>query len=286
MQISLPIKPVNASNKKNSYRKKRRQIRHRLLRALQFFLLCLAFAALSMLCVLGYRALLSSPLLQVTRIQVSGCQRLDPQAVIQQAEIPSGVNILSLDLKDVSHRLTNHPWVATALVSREIPDRIRIEIKERSPVVLVKGPQFYLMDPQGVCFARAVPGEHPGLPIITGTDRVTLGPGCGLPRDFTALVEDLHRNCQLALPWRLISEIRWNDPNGLTVFMVRGGIQVDLGTREYGPKIVRLKKVLSYLEDKGLHHQLRGIDLSYGNRVFVRGQFQLLQRGRNQQRGV
>ena len=286
MQISLPIESVEASPKKNSYRKRRRQIKLRLRRALQLVLLCLTFAALSIFCVWGYRALLSSPLLQVTRIQVSGCQRLNPQTVIQQAEIPADVNILSLDLNDVSRRLTSHPWIAATLISREIPDRIRIEIKERQPVALVKGPQFYLMDAQGICFVRAAPGEHPGLPIITGPDLETLGPGCSLPQEFTVLIEDLHRECQLKLPWRLISEIRWNDHTGLSIFMVRGGIRVDLGSSEYGRKIARMKKVLRYLEERGIHHQLRGIDLSHGNRVFVRGNFQVLKRDRHQQRGV
>jgi cell division protein FtsQ len=286
MQISLPFESVKASAKKNSYRKKRRQTRRRLLWALKFVLLCLAFAALSILCVMGYHSLLSSPLLQVTTVQVKGCQQLDPQTVIQQAGIPSGVNILSLDLNNVSQRLTSHPWIATALIGREIPDRIRIEIKERQPVALVQGSQFYLMDPQGVCFARAVPGEHPGLPIITGLNLETLGAGCGLPRQFAALIEDLHRECHLKLPWRLISEIRWNEHAGLTVFMVRGGIQVDLGSSSYGPKIARMKRVLRYLEERGIHNQLRGIDLSLGNRVFVRGNFRILKRERHQQRGV
>lgn len=286
MQIPLPIESRKVSSKKNSYRKKRRRGRVSLRLALRFFLLCLVFVSLSIFCVFAYQTLLSSPLLQVTRIQVGGCQRLDPQTVIQQAGIPSGVNILSLDLNHVSHKVKNHPWVAEALVSREIPDRLRIEIKERQPVALVKGRQFYLMDPQGICFARAVPSEHPGLPIITGIDLDTLAPGCKLPSQFTLLVEDLYRESNMRLPWKLISEIRWNNHTGLSIFTVKGGIRVDLGSSKYGPKIVRLKRVLSYLEERGIHTHLRGIDLSYGNRVFVRGNFKVLKKGRPQKRGV
>ncbi len=286
MQISLPLESIKASTKRNSYRKKRGQMRRRIRWALKLFLLCLACAALSIFCVFGYRNLLSSPLLQVTRIQVSGCQRLAPQTVIQQAEIPASVNILSLDLDNVSRRVTSHPWIAAALISREIPDRIRIEIEERQPVALVKDAEFYLMDRHGICFARAMPSEHPDLPIITGSDLEALGPGCNLPPEFTGLMEDLYRESYSRLPWRLISEIRWNKYTGLTIFMVRGGIQVDLGSSNYGSKIARLKKVLSYLEKRGVHTQLRGIDLSHGNRVFVRGNFQLLKQERHQQRGV
>ena len=286
MQISLPFEAIKVTSKKNSYRNKRLQLYRRLRLVAKIFLVLLVFLALSALCLVGYRSLLNSPLLQVTRIQVNGCQQLDPQAVIQQAEIPSGVNILSLDLDGVRNRLTQHPWIAAAAISREIPDRIRIEIEERKPVALVKGHQFYLADQQGACFARAAPSKHTGLPIITGFDLETLGSGCNLPREFTVLLENLYRETQLKLPWRLISEIRWNRNTGLSFFTARGGIQVDLGSEDYGTRIAKLEKVLRYLEKKGLNAQLRGIDLSHGNRVFVRGRFRIPKQNRSQQKGV
>ena len=286
MQISLPFETIKVKSKKNSYRNKRLQLYRRLRLIAKIFLVLLAFVALSALCLVGYRSLLRSPLLQVTRIQVNGCQHLDPQAVIQQAGIPSGTNILSLDLDGVRKRLTQHPWIAAAAISREIPDRIRIEIEERKPVALVKGHEFYLADQQGACFAKAAPSEHTGLPIITGFDPGTLDSGCNLPREFTVLLENLYRETQLKLPWRLISEIRWNRNTGLSFFTARGGIKVDLGSEDYGIRIAKLEKVLRYLEKKGLQSQLRGIDLSHGNRVFVRGRFKIPKQNRTKQKGV
>ena len=282
----MPFETIKVKSKKNSYRNKRLQLYRRLRLVAKIFLVLLAFVALSALCLVGYRSLLRSPLLQVTRIQVNGCQHLDPQAVIQQAGIPSGTNILSLDLDGVRKRLTQHPWIAAAAISREIPDRIRIEIEERKPVALVKGHEFYLADQQGACFAKAAPSEHTGLPIITGFDPGTLDSGCNLPREFTVLLENLYRETQLKLPWRLISEIRWNRNTGLSFFTARGGIKVDLGSEDYGIRIAKLEKVLRYLEKKGLQSQLRGIDLSHGNRVFVRGRFKIPKQNRTKQKGV
>ena len=286
MQISLPFETVKVSNKKNSYRSDPRKLRRRLRSLVQFTVICLVFTGLSALCVACYRTLLSSSLLNVTSVQVSGCEVLDPQTVIQQAQIPSGVNILSLDLDRVRQRVTNHPWIDSAVISREIPDRIRIEIIERKPLALVKGRQFYLVDNEGLCFASAAPGEYAGLPIITGVNPESLAPGSKLPRELTVLIEDLYQESQLRLPWRLISEIRWSGNKGLSIFTVRGGIQIDLGRDEYGPKIARLEKVLRYLEEKGLDPQLRGIDLSYGNRIFVRGNFKVHKRDRSQKKGA
>jgi len=286
MQISLPFETVKGSSKRNSYRGDGGNLLRRLRSVAQFFLIFLAFTALCALCVACYRTLLTSSLLNVTSVQVSGCQVLDPQTVIQQAMIPSGVNILSLDLDGLRHRITDHPWIASAVISREIPDRIRIEIVERKPVALVKGQQFYLLDDQGVCFSRAAPGKHVGLPIITGFDPEIPASGCELPMEFTALIQDFYQESQLRLPWRLISEIRWGRNKGLSIFTVRGGIQIDLGRDNYGPKIARLEKVLRYLEEKGLHSKLRGIDLSHGDRIFVRGDFKVRKQDRPEKKGV
>jgi cell division septal protein FtsQ len=241
---------------------------------------------LSVLFVAAYRSLLISPLLEVTRINVSGCQQLDPQVLIEQAGIPSGANILSLDLTAIHRRVTSHPRVLAAVITREIPDRILIEIEERQPLAMVRAHDFYLVDMEGVCFARAAPAKNPGLPIISGLDPDTLGLGRHLPQEFTTRIQDFHRECQRQLPWRLISEITWDRDAGLSFFTLRGGIQVDLGRNDYGRRIARLERVLRYLEKNGAYAEIRRVDLSHGDRVFVTGNFQRLQQGKYKQRGV
>jgi cell division septal protein FtsQ len=191
-----------------------------------------------------------------------------------------------VDLTAVSKKLTSHPWIAEAVIIREIPDRIRIEIEEHKPVALVRGHHFFLMDSQGECFTRVTPSDYADLPIITGIEPATLGPDCNLSPDLTAQIKDLYRECRLQLPLHLISEIRWNRRHGLSLFTTQGGIQIDLGTGDYGSRLARLERVLHYLMDKGAQSQLRRIDLTHGDRVFVRGKFQVIPQNRPKQRGV
>ena len=286
MCYAIPEGTMGIINKKKHNRSKRGKGKGKFHWSLRLLLICMVFTGLSVLFVSGYRALLVSPLLQITTIRVKGCQRLDPQTVIAQAKIPFGANILSLDLTAVSRKLTDHPWISEALIIREIPDRIRIEIEERKPVALVRGHDFFLMDSQGECFTRVTPSDYTDLPIITGIEPATLGPDCNLSPDFTTQIKDLYRECRLQLPWYLISEIHWNRLHGLSLFTTQGGIQIDLGTRDYTSRIARLEKVLRYLMDKGTHSELRGIDLTHGDRVLVRGNFQVPPQDRPKQRGV
>jgi cell division protein FtsQ len=264
--------PAGALGKRTAYRR-RRSLGRDLRRLGEIVLLCLTVAALSLLFVRGYQVLLTSSLLSVMRIQVNGCKHLQPETVIQQAGIQPGDNILALDLAEVSRRVTSHPWVASAVIIREIPDSIRIDMEERQPFAVVRGREFYLVDLQGRAFARAFPGEHPGLPIISGIDPASVGPGRDLPQEAMALLSILHRDCRDYLPWRLISEIQWRPDGGLRLYTLQGGIAIDLGNTDYNARLARLGRVLRHLEERGLHHQLRGIDLAYRDRVFVRGTF-------------
>jgi cell division protein FtsQ len=278
--------PAGALRRQTGYRRRRRNLVRDLARLAEIMFLCLTVAALSFLFVRGYQVLISSPLLSVTRIQVNGCNHLQPETVIRQAGIHPGDNILSLDLTEISRRVTAHPWVASAVIVRDIPDSIRIDIEERQPFALVRGREFYLVDPQGRAFVQAFPGEHPELPIISGMDPASVGPGRDLPQEAMALLSALYRESRDYLPWRLISEIQWTPTGGLRLYTLRDGIAINLGADDYGARMARLGRVLRYLEERGIQHQLRSIDLSYRDRVFVRGTFGTAAQDRQQQRGV
>jgi cell division protein FtsQ len=278
---------TGALGQQTGYRRRRRNLLGRdLARLAEVLFLCLTVAALSFLFVRGYQVLISSPLLSVTRIQVNGCKHLQPETVIRQAGIHPGDNILSLDLTEISRRVTAHPWVASAVIAREIPDSIRIDIEERQPFALVRGREFYLVDPQGRAFVQAFPGEYPDLPIISGMDPASVGPGRDLPQEAVVLLSALYLESRDYLPWRLISEIQWTPTGGLKLYTLRDGIAINLGAGDYSARMARLGRVLRYLEERGLQHQLQSIDLAYHDRVFVRGAFRTARQDRQQQKGV
>jgi len=116
--------PAGALGKQTGYRQRRRSLGRDLRRLGEILLLCLTVAALSLLFVRGYQALLTSSLLSVMRIQVNGCKHLQPETVIQQAGIHPGDNILALDLEgsEVCGWL-NSIGVNCALLKYRVPAR-------------------------------------------------------------------------------------------------------------------------------------------------------------------
>ncbi|HEV3075610.1 MAG TPA: FtsQ-type POTRA domain-containing protein [Thermoanaerobaculia bacterium] len=63
-----------------------------------------------------------------------------PAPWVRQALAPLlGRNLLRLPLDEVRQRLAANPWIATAEVAKELPDRLRVTVAERRPAVLLRG---------------------------------------------------------------------------------------------------------------------------------------------------
>ncbi len=113
---------------------------------------------------------------------------LSTSEILAQAGLKSGMNTFALDLPKLREQLLRHPRVVDAAVHRELPDTIRLQVKERFPVARVKavsqqGFDFgYLLDEAGhmmLPFDRTqVPVDvleiEAQLPILVGAPQMSL----------------------------------------------------------------------------------------------------------------
>jgi cell division protein FtsQ len=87
----------------------------------------------------GYRAAASASFFQVRAVDVAGTSRLSPdeiKMVVRRATQPAGV--WRADLEAVSHEIERLPWVRRAVVSRVLPDGLRVRVVEREPRAVVR----------------------------------------------------------------------------------------------------------------------------------------------------
>ena len=104
------------------------------------------------------------------KITIEGTQRLTHEQVARQARVRTGDNILSINLSLARKRLLAHPWIAGAEVSREIPSRIIIRVKEHAALAVVDFGQKFLINQQGRIFKTWNPSDQQDLPVISGLD--------------------------------------------------------------------------------------------------------------------
>jgi cell division protein FtsQ len=99
-------------------------------RRLRRFVVALVIAAV----LSGAAAASRSPLLDVDHIDVRGAVRTDAGAVIEASGIAIGDPMTDVEVGDAEAAIETMPWVAAATISRRWPNKVIVELEERSPV--------------------------------------------------------------------------------------------------------------------------------------------------------
>ena len=98
---------------------------------------------------MGWQRVFASDRLRVAQLEVHGNHFLSEGEVRELIGPALGENVLTLDIEALKGRLRASPWVAEAIVTRRLPDTLRIEIHERVPLALAELERLYLMDADG-----------------------------------------------------------------------------------------------------------------------------------------
>ena len=120
-------------------------------------------AAIGVVVFLGYRAAASANFFQMRNIETRGIARASVEAV--QASVSRDVSktgVWRADLDEVRTHLERLPWVRTAVVSRVLPDGIRVRISERVPraVVRTSAGRLVWVDEDAVVLSEMVPSDQ------------------------------------------------------------------------------------------------------------------------------
>src|SRR5258708_1520007 len=111
----------------------------------------------------GYRVAASAAMFQVTSIDVTGTSRTSAEEIeglARRAVARTGV--WRADLAAISAELGRLPGVRRAIVTRVLPDRLRVRVTERVPVAVVHtaNGHFVWVDDEGVALGEMKPADR------------------------------------------------------------------------------------------------------------------------------
>jgi len=121
--------------------------------------------------IVGYRVAASASLFQVRAIDVTGTSRTSAEEIeglARRAVARTGV--WRADLTALSNELSRLPGVRRAVVSRVLPDRLRIRVTERVPVAVIRtaAGHFVWVDDDGVALGEMKPDDSMPAFFIRG----------------------------------------------------------------------------------------------------------------------
>jgi cell division protein FtsQ len=234
----------------------------------------LSLALLASLTLLGFTAheyFQRSAPLNVGEVSIMGCMNVTESELVNLAKVDFKASLANLDLREISSRLAKHPWVEKAKVKRDWSRRaLIIEVQERIPQALILLDDLYLVDRHAEVFKKAEPRDQLDFPVLTGLDTREV-----MERDKQAVnlvgqaleLLGILRQRKIFTP-RDVSEIHLSKQNGLTIFTLKGGIPIRLGSGGLADKIDRLEKVLPDLQPK--IKEVEYLDINYPRKVVVK----------------
>lgn len=219
-----------------------------------------------------YQGLLNAPYLQIREIKVDGVKRVSREEVLELVNVRPGDNILAVDVRGMERRIKNHPWVEGVKVTRHMPDRLWININERTPIAFLNLDSLYLVDDKGNAFKRAGLEDELDMPVISGLSGIEdVKEDKGLILEAIDLIHLLSTSGpfgpEATLSVEEVSEIKVDRLYGLSLVTLTEGVRIDVGRGNLPKRLERLDRVLR--EIGGLAG-VEVIDLNYDRDVVVR----------------
>lgn len=218
----------------------------------------------------GYRAAASASFFQLRTIEVQGTFRLQPadiQALVRQSVDKSGV--WKADLAGLNERIKRLPWVRTAVVSRVLPDGIRIRITERSPraVVRTSAGRFRWVDEDAALLGEMQPTDQVPAFFLHGLSDEDSESARNENRERVAKFLELQQAWDTAGLSERVSEVNLMDIRDVRAQLAGDDSQIEvrLGARDQALRLKSALKALDSHDDIPNRAMISYIDMSLGN---------------------
>ena len=201
-------------------------------------------------------------------IEVTGMQNVTKAQIMEVMGADIGRNIFFIPLAQQQSQLEQIPWVESASVMRFVPNRLKVEIQERTPVAFARvGPRIALIDAGGTLMELpqkhkysfpVILGMNPGEPLSTRAPRM---------KAYDELVRDLDSGG--AHYSQDLSEVDLSDLDDVKVRVndPAGDVLVHLGSSSYLP---RYKIYVGHVQEwRQQFQKLESVDLRYDNQIVV-----------------
>lgn len=266
----------SAKHRKNRYRKNtaltKRWSLPRLAVALKLGGLVIVLLAVSALFMAGYAAVTQSDYFRIEAVKVHGNHRLSAAAVISQAMLMPGENVLAVNLPLTRKRLLAHPWIASASVEREIPGTLHLNIGEHQPLAVVDLGRKFLINDRGRIFKELTEDDPSQLPVITGIayPDISLGEDAlGPAMQAVMFLLKTSRRQKDPPVYGNLARIHYDAELGLSLTTRKDKRTINLGKGRFKEKYTCLGKLLPYLNRDKQWREFKTIDLSNPDRIVV-----------------
>jgi cell division protein FtsQ len=204
------------------------------------------------------------------QIEITGAQHITHAQIMEVMGGDIGRNIFFVPLAQRKRQLEQIPWVESASVMRFVPNRLGVEIHERTPVAFARvGSRISLIDAGGTLMELSPGGKRKySFPVIAGMNAgEPLSTRAARMKNYNALVQQLDSGG--ASYSKELSEVDLSDPEDVKVVVAdpNGEVLVHLGSGNY---LQRYKTYVTHVQQwRQQFDKMESVDLRYDGQIIV-----------------
>ena len=211
----------------------------------------------------GYRSAASASFFQLRKVELQGNSRASAEQVQSLIRREVGrTGVWKADLNDIAAKLEHLPWIRTAIVSRVLPDGIRVRLLEREPAAVVRtsAGRFYWVDVDAVLLGQMQPTDQMPVFFLRGLNEEESEAARKENVERVEKFLDMQREWTAAGLSERVSEVNLSDTHDVRAQLTGNDSQIEvrLGASEFGK---RLKQGVDVLDEQ--RQTPRGPFISY-----------------------
>jgi cell division protein FtsQ len=193
---------------------------------------------------------------RIASVTINGRKQLSQDEILAVGGVNGRSSLLFLDAAVVRDKLKANPWIADATVLKLYPDRLQIDITERSAFALwQQDGGMSVISEDGAVLEPYVTRRFVSLPLVVGKGADSRA------RDFLALLGRYPQVRAVTKAAVLVGERRWN-------LRLNDGLDVRLPENDVGNALATLSKLDQ--EDHLFSRDITAIDMRLPDRLTVR----------------
>jgi len=227
--------------------------------------------SLGLLAYLGYRTAVSASFFKVRSVDVAGASRASREDIRAAVVRLSNAGVWQADLEVIAKELRELPWVRDAVVTRVLPDGLRVRVSEREPriISLASNGKLVWVDDDGVMLGAASPDEEDFF--IRGLEESRDPEAAKHNRLRVGVARELTREWAQAGLTKRVSELNLEDLDDVRVQLAGqdSAVEVRLGREDFGKRFRQALEVLDAHRQTPRGPYIVGVDVSQGKRAVI-----------------
>lgn len=222
----------------------------------------------------GYRAAASASFFQIRTVDVSGTSRASADEIKRVVRVAAQqTGVWRADISTLSRELERLPWVRRAIISRVLPDGLRVRVTEREPraVVRTSSGKLIWVDDDAVTLGQMSPTDRMPAFFIRGWDEG------GTEAAQAENRERIQKYLLMLKEWgqaglgERVSEVNLIDTRDVRVQLAGDDSQVEvrLGGQDFGQRLQSALKVLDEQRGTPRGALITRLDATLDKRVIV-----------------